>query len=68
METAERGEARCIGQTYSQVAYIRKTATAWDIVCEGASVGTAPDVRSAKDMADAELELRGYVLPWRQGV
>ena len=38
----------------------------WVIEVFGKSLGTAPDLRTAQDMAEAELELLGYHIFWRK--
>jgi len=38
----------------------------WYIEVFGKSVGSAPDLRTAQSMAEAELELLGYFFPWRK--
>ena len=65
---ATRAEARCAGREFSAVAQLWKQAQVWEVSCEGKVVGTAPDLHTATELAETELELRGYVLPWRRDV
>jgi hypothetical protein len=64
-ETATRGELRCVG-TSGIPARVRKVDSKWTIYVESTEVGTAPDRRSTQELAEVELELRGYVIPWRR--
>lgn len=65
-DAATRGEARCVGREVSCVAQIRQQLRIWTVTCEGEPIGSGPTLSVARDLAEAELELRGYVLPWRR--
>lgn len=64
-EQAVRGELRVVG-TMNVPAQVRKVDSKWIIYVESQEVGTAPDRRSTQELAEVELELRGYVIPWRR--
>jgi hypothetical protein len=61
---AEASYLTCIKED-SPVELLKKNER-WHIQVIGKSVGTAPDLRTAQDMAEAELELLGYYIPWRK--
>jgi hypothetical protein len=62
---ATHGEIRCVGREFFPAATIRFVHTTWEVSCLGISVGSTSDVDAACEMAETELELRGFILPWR---
>lgn len=56
----------CVKEEGSPVQLEKKNER-WHISIFNKSIGTAPDLRTAQDMAESELELLGYYFPWRRG-
>jgi len=61
---AERAILACLKEDSPTCLY--KQNGRWLIEVYGKSLGTAPDLRTAQDMAEAELELLGYYIFWRK--
>ena len=64
--TAVEGTLTCIASTSTPASIVKGRDGRWKIVVETMPVGSAQDRKTAQDMAEAELELRGYTLPWRR--
>lgn len=64
-DRAVGGEVRCVG-TMRVPARILRGEKNWTVTVQDQPVGTMPDRKGAQDLAEAELELRGYILPWRR--
>jgi hypothetical protein len=65
-EASVMGEIRCLGRELSATIQVRKQAEGWAVSYGGRLVGTTDTVSAAMDMAETELELQGYVIPWRR--
>jgi len=63
---AVAGEIRCIGLRNEPAILLVKRAEVWEVLFKGDVIGSAKDCRAAQDIAETELELRGYILPWRR--
>lgn len=62
------GEVRCLGREFSPAIQVRKQNELWAVNFQGMLIGTTATLSEAVDMAESELDLRGYVIPWRREV
>jgi hypothetical protein len=63
---AVTGEIRCLGREFSSAIQVRKQPESWSVSYQGNLVGTTDTLDAAVDMAETELELAGYIIPWRK--
>ena len=74
--TTDRAGNR-IGGVQAEIAYLsclkedspvrlEKKNNRWTVEVFGKNVGAAQELRTAQDMAEAEVELLGYYIPWRK--
>ena len=55
----------CLKEMDSPVE-LQKRNNRWHVEVYNKSVGSAVDLRQAQSMAETELELLGYYIPWRK--
>lgn len=60
-----RGDMLCLGREFSPAIQVRQQNDLWVVTCSDQIIGTTEALSEAVDMAESELELRGYVIPWR---
>jgi hypothetical protein len=66
-DKAMRGELRTVIPYADPPAKLfRAEAKTWRVVVMDKEVGTTPTPREARDMAESELELNHYVIPWKR--
>ena len=61
-----RGEVTCLGREFSPAIQVRRQNDLWVVTYGDQIIGTTEALFEAVEMAESELELRGYILPWRK--